>query len=444
MKSIRIDRPFLLPEYVKKALQKLHEAGYVAYLVGGSVRDFLLQLPCKDHDLATDASPDEIERLFPRAVTVGKSFGVLKVPTGTEPPLLEIATFRQDLDYRDHRHPNRVVFSNSFEDAIRRDFSVNALFFDTRTARILDATGGMDDLRDGWIRAIGHPPQRFREDALRLLRAVRFKTQFNFRIHPETAEAIRANAKLVTKISVERVQEELTRMWRGPRPAEALELLLELELLPHILPEVAALRNSEQKNEPKNELKGENNKWDLVMKTLRYLALQNSSAPYPNHSALVFWVAILFEAGTLAEGAKTAKKIATRLKMSREQSELIGAMVADQLKFKDVFQMRESTLQRWIRQPHFPELLAFHRAHATALDGNLAYFEFCSTRLEQLRLVSGLSNFKLIDGTDLIQLGFLPGPEFSEILTAVEDLALERKLRTKEEALEYVVKNFVK
>ena len=425
LKSIRIDRAFPLPDYVKKIFQELHEAGYVAYLVGGSVRDFLLNLPSKDYDIATDASPDEIVRLFPRSVTVGRSFGVLKIPTGTQPELVEIATFRQDLDYRDYRHPSRVVFSNPFEDAIRRDFTVNALFFDTRTSRILDATGGVEDLKEGWIRAIGHPPQRFREDALRLLRAVRFKTQFDFQLHPETAEAIRAHAKLILKVSAERTQEELTRMWCGPRPADALELLSELELLPQILPELAVLRGGEV--------------WKHLLKTLHYLAVQN-----PHRSTLISWVAVLFDVGTPSEAAKIAQRIAIRLKMSRDQCEKIAAMVADHLKFKEVFQMRESTLLRWIRQPYFQELLAFHRAYATAVDGNLAYYEFCAARLEQLQKSSALVNSKLVDGRDLIQLGFQPGPEFSEILAAIEDLALEKKLHTKEEALEYIVKNFVK
>ena len=406
----------------------MHEAGYVAYLVGGSVRDFLLNLPSKDHDIATDALPEKILEIFPKSITVGKAFGVLKVPTGTSStlgPLVEVATFRQDLDYQDHRHPSRVIFSNAFEDAIRRDFTVNALYFDSRTARILDATGGMEDLREGWIRAIGHPPQRFREDSLRLLRAVRFQTQFGFRIHPETAEAIRAHAKLIVKVSPERIQEEVTRMLRGPRPAQAFTLLSELELLPYILPEVAALRNGEG--------------WNRLLKTLNHLARQN-----PERSALISWVAVLHDVGTPLESAKIAKNIATRLKMSRDQCDTIAAMVADHPKFKEVFQMRESTLQRWIRQPYFEELLAFHRAYATAYDGNLAYHEFCAARLEQFQRVSALNNQKLIDGKDLIQLGFQPGPEFSEILTAVEDLTLENKLRTKEEALEYVVRNFVK
>jgi poly(A) polymerase len=435
---------------VKDALQKLNEAGHVAYVVGGSVRDFLLGREVKDHDIATSATPDELCELFPRAVTVGKAFGVIKVPTGAVPALLEIATFREDLEYHDHRHPEGVVFSGPMQDACRRDFTINALFYDPKTSRILDATGGLEDLKAGLIRAIGVPSQRFKEDALRLLRAVRFKTRFGFQLDLETAEAIRARARLITKVSAERIRDELTLMWTGPRPAEALKILSELELLPLVLPEVEALKGVTQipSFQPNDDV------WTHLVKMLEVLATQSSV-----RSPRISWAAVLHEVGKPIasqlnqgknfngheiEGAKLAGKIASRLKMAKADIDQIAAMVADHLKFREVFQMRESTLQRFIRQDHFEELLAFHKADAAASDGNLAFYEFCATRLESYKNNSVAENQKLIDGNDLIQLGFSPGPEFSEILRVVEDLTLEKRLSSKEEALEYVVKNFVR
>jgi poly(A) polymerase len=449
LKWIRSDRALPLPAYVKEALQKLGEAGHVAYIVGGSVRDFLLGKEVKDHDIATSADPDELVRLFPRAIEVGKAFGVIKVPTGTTPPLLEIATFRKDLDYRDYRRPKGVVFTGPVQDAVRRDFTINALFYDPKTSRILDITGGMEDLKNKVLRAIGNPSERFREDALRLLRAIRFKTRLGFELEVTTKEAILARAKLISRVSAERVRDELTLMWTGPQPKEALSLLSELGLLTLILPELEALKGIPQvPSTHKNE-----NVWNHMLKMVQILVEQN-----PVRSSNLLWAAVLHEVGKPValkinnqknfigheiESSKLAQIITQRFKMSRADCDRIAIMVAEHTKFKEVFQMRESTLQRFIREPHFEELLALHKADATASDGNLAYYEFCSSRLEAFKQSAEPISPKLVDGKDLIQLGFRPGPEFSEILNVLEDLILEKKLTSKEEALEYVLKNFV-
>ncbi len=449
-KSIRIDRSLSLPAYVKEALQILDEAGHIAYVVGGCVRDFLLGKDIKDYDIATSANPQELCRLFPRAITVGKAFGVIKVPTDSSPNLLEIATFRQDGDYQNHRHPVSVTFTGPWQDAQRRDFSINALFYDPKTQRIIDSVGGYEDLKNGLIRAIGNPAERFREDALRLLRAVRFQARFQFQLHADTADAIRAKAHLISKVSAERVRDELTEMWTGPSPSEALKTLSELKLLQYVLPEVEALKGITQiPSHDRNE-----DLWNHMLKTLRHLERQS-----PTRSMTMAWAAILHEIGKPViahanadknfngheiESAKLAEKIAMRLKMPRADVSRIAAMVNDHLKFREVFQMRESTLQRFIRQEYFEEILAFHRADAAASDGNLAFHEFCLNRFETLKRAAAFDLRRLIDGKDLIQLGFSPGPEFSEILRTVEDLALEKKLNSKEEALEYVIKNFVR
>jgi poly(A) polymerase len=438
-KWIRIDRKIALPAYVKDAIQKLDDAGHVAYVVGGSVRDFILSRESKDHDVATSASPDELCELFPTALTVGKAFGVIKVPIASN-EMLEIATFREDLGYTDFRHPKSVRFAGPEEDAKRRDFTVNALFYDPKTDRILDTVGGMEDLREAVVRAIGDPLERFREDALRLLRAVRFVTALGFSLDKATAEAIKSRARLITKISPERVREELTLMWTGPRPAEALKMLSELGLLPHLIPEIDRLRAMPSV-------------WKHLMKALQALARVS-----PKRSAALAWAAILHDtgkpaawkrnegknfAGHEAEGKRIAESVGSRFKLSRADIQRMAVLIEDHLKFKDVFQMREATLERFVREAHFEELLALHCADAAATDGNLAFYEFCKSRFDLARSSPMGGIGRLVDGTDLIQLGFKPGPEFSEILRVVEDLALEKKLRSKEQALEYVIRHFV-
>lgn len=437
---------------MKEALQRLYESGHVAYVVGGCVRDFLLGKESKDYDIATDADPDEICQLFPHSITVGKAFGVIKVPTESDPPLLEIATFRQDMGYEDHRHPRRVAFSDAYQDAMRRDFTINALFYDPKTLKILDACGGIEDLENKVIRAIGNPHERFGEDALRLLRAVRFQTRFGFSLHPDTAQAIRDKARLITKVSAERIRDELTLMWTGQQPAQALAALSELGLLSLILPEVEALKGMAQI--PSIYHDRESDVWAHLLKTLEILVQKKSV-----RNSTLSWAAVLHEVGKPIasllnsgknfngheiEGAKLAKEICQRLKMARSECDRIAAMLGDHLKFREVFQMRESTLQRFIRHEYFEDLLSFHEADAAASDGNLAYSEFCFSRLEALKKEPSNGIVKLVDGKDLIQLGFQPGPEFSEILNVIEDLSLEKKLHSKEEALEYVIRNFVK
>lgn len=404
------------------------------------MRDFLLGRESKDHDIATSATPDELCDLFPRSVTVGKAFGVIKVPVNISeadaPVLMEIATFREDLEYVNHRHPRGVRFSGPEEDARRRDFTINALFYDPKTARILDTVGGLQDLEAGVLRAIGNPSERFREDALRLLRAVRFAARLGFAIEPLTQAAIAARAKLIAKVSAERVREELTLMWTSTRPAEALEMLARTGLLSHVLPEVDALRT--QAPGPSGHTP-----WEKTLRVLATLAAQQ-----PKRSAELSWAAVWLETAGRIEpplGAEIARTSATRLKMSASAIDRIGQILESQPKFRDVFKMRESTLQRFVREPAFEESLGLHRADATISDGNLASYEYCHGRWRETRAAGdGLSTSKLLDGKDLIQLGLKPGPEFSEILRVIEDLAFEQRLRSKEEALEYVVRNFVR
>ncbi len=441
---IRIDQKFPLPSYIKNAIQKLTDNGFVAYIVGGSVRDYLLGRICKDHDIATNAKPEELEIIFPNAITVGKIFGVIKIPCKSE--ILEIATFREDRGHQDHRHPKKIAFRGVTEDAKRRDFTINALFFDPKTQRVLDVTGGLEDLNRRLIRAIGEPSIRFQEDALRLLRAIRFATLLQFHIETETLRGIKKRFRLLGKISKERIQQEMNLMLTGPSPHRALEMLSESNLILEIIPEIEWLKSLKQPflDHP------DGNAWKHTLKCLQLLS------KIKNKSLALCWAVLLHEIkkpmptirdpknpSTMQERDNLyyIKQICERLKLSNEVTDTVLMYISELSKFKEVYQMREATLQRWLLQDHFEELLELHRMVALSTDGNLAFYEFCYSRYSEI--VNSPQQRKLIDGEDLIQLGFEPGPQFTQILKTVEDLTFEQKLTTKEDALEFVVKYFV-
>jgi poly(A) polymerase len=432
-----------IPAPVRDILAQLDAAGFVGFLVGGCVRDSLLQRTTHDYDIATNGSPDELERLFPNAITVGKQFGVLKIPVdgGLDP--VEVATFREDLEYKDNRHPVGVRFSGPEEDARRRDFTINALFYDPKTQRILDTVGGIEDLGKRVLRAIGEPQARFKEDALRLLRAVRFSTTLDFALDPSTLAALKAQSRLISKVSHERIRDELSRMLLGPRPAEAFRLLSDCDLLAWVLPEVEILKRTEQPTYVQRNL------WLHTLKVIETCARQN-----PTRGLGLAWASLLQEigkpvawkksgeksfAGHDREASATAEKIAQRLKFSAEAQHEVSHLVRDHLKIREVFNMREATLQRLIRDPLFPDLLALHRAAATATDGNQACWEFARSRHQEFLASPPADLSKILTGEDLIALGLKPGPRFSEILRLVEDRVLERGIETKEQALEYVL-----
>jgi len=447
LRSIRINRPFPIPASVRAAILKLHEHGHVAYLVGGCVRDFLLHRPIKDHDIATSASPEELIRLFPDGITVGIHFGVLKVPDSERPgEVIEIATFREDLEYKDHRHPTAVRFAGMIEDARRRDFTINALYFDLKESRVLDTVGGVDDLRSKHLRAIGVPSDRFKEDALRLLRAVRFSVALGFEIDPRTLQAIETRAKLIQKISGERVREELNRMLTGENPVRAFELLRRTGLLLASVPELESMWGDSPGYSSETGLPGVTGETGLWKHALRTLNAIDRSERYRN--PVLGWISIFQEMGKVLrrpvvsdhwenESAELAQNFGERLRFSGVDLELMKCCLLDQRKFLNVFSMREATLVRWIREPYFPVLLEFHRASSIASDGNLVYYEFCRSRWEEERSRPILP--RMIGGQDLIEMGLKPGPYFSGILREVEDRILESRITSREQALEFAL-----
>jgi poly(A) polymerase len=416
-------------------IQRLRGHGYQALLVGGCVRDLLLSREPKDYDVATDARPDEITAIFPRAGLVGAQFGVVLVRQ--DDAVVEVATFRSDLEYLDGRRPEGVSFETSpREDALRRDFTINGLFLDPITGEKFDYVGGMDDLRDGVIRAIGDPMIRFQEDHLRLIRAVRFAARFRFKIEAGTLAAIRSLAPAIRRVAPERVRDELLRILTEGGARYGFELLDASGLLPEILPEVAAMKGVEQPP----EFHPEGDVWTHTLMMLDGLdapsqALAMGVLLHDVGKPPTFRVAdrIRFD-GHVEVGVRMARDMLARFRFSSDDTEQVLALVENHMKFKDAGRMRESTLKRFLRMPRFDEHLALQRLDCLNSNGKLETWEMLRQRLantppEQLKPPP------LITGDDLIAAGFRPGPRFGQALAAVEDAQLEGRIATKEEAL---------
>ena len=369
----------------RQVIAKLRGVGHQAFLVGGCVRDLLLGVKPKDFDIATDARPDRIMDLFPRSGRVGAHFGVVLVRDVFDQ--VEVATFRSDHDYLDGRHPEQVRFeSDPREDVLRRDFTINGLMMDPDTGAVLDFVDGRGDLTRGVIRAIGDPNARFREDHLRLLRAVRFAARFGFEIEPATFDAMRRDHSLILNMAMERVREELVRILTEGGARRGFELLDASGMLADLLPEVAAMKGVEQPPEYHPE-------GDVWQHTLLLLEQLQQPTPTLALGALLhdvgkprtFRVAerIRFD-GHVEEGVRLARGILTRLRFSREEMEQVEALIDNHMRFKDVNRMKESTLKRFLRLPEFPEHLELHRLDVLSSNGRLENY---AHREEQVRRV---------------------------------------------------------
>jgi len=440
-------------------VQTLRQKGFSAYLAGGCVRDMLLGGAPKDYDVATSATPAQVMQVFPETYAVGAQFGVVLVPE-TQPSeisagdgraatrnTVEVATYRSDHGYSDGRRPDEVRYSSDpREDVSRRDFTINGMMLDPLSGEVLDYVGGRDDLKAGIIRTIGDPGQRFGEDKLRLLRAVRFAARFEYAIEPLTMTAIQEMASGIAAVSRERVRDELTRMLTDGHPRRAFLLLDETRLLPEVLPEIAAMKGVEQPPEYHPE-------GDVFVHTL--LALENLPQPCPPELA---WGTLLHDVGKPATfrrapdrirfdghvdvGVKIAGEICLRLRFSNDDSDQIIALVENHMRFGDVMRMKESTLKRFFRLPKFDQHLALHRADCLAGFRQLASYEFVQQKLQELP-PQQIAPPPLATGDDLIRAGYKPGPRFREILDAVEDAQLEGRISSPEAALEYVRTHFL-
>ncbi|HYL39271.1 MAG TPA: CCA tRNA nucleotidyltransferase [Bryobacteraceae bacterium] len=428
-----------------KAIQiasELRARGHQAWLVGGCVRDLVLGREPQDYDIATEAAPDELLRIFPKAQLVGAKFGVVLVDD------VEVATFRSDHSYQDGRHPSAVSFeSDPRQDVLRRDFSINALLLDPAhlepaaalASHVVDYVGGLSDLGNRIIRAIGDPERRFEEDHLRMLRAIRFAARFGFEIERATMAAIQKMHQRIARVSAERIRDELVRILTEGGARRGFELLDASSLLNDILPEVAAMKGVRQPPEFHPE-------GDVWIHTLLMLESLKNPTPALALGVLLhdvgkpgtFRIAdrIRFD-GHVELGERLARDILTRLRFSNADIEQVVALVANHMRFTHVHQMRESTLKRMLRMDRFDEHLELHRLDCVSSHGNLENYELAKSRFEESP-EEVLRPPRLVTGHDLIAAGYAPGPEFSRMLEAVEDAQLESRVQTKEQALELI------
>ncbi len=427
--------------HARTIVQTLRRQGYTAYFAGGCVRDRLLGLQAKDFDIATDARTAEVQALFPHTIPVGAQFGVSLVVLDDMP--YEVATFRADGAYLDGRHPVAVRFSDAREDALRRDFTINGMFFDPVTDAVIDYVGGQADLTNHIIRAIGDPPARFHEDRVRLLRAVRLAARLGFAIEPETWRAVRRLAPTLTEMAWERIGDEVVKILTEGSAQPGMALLAESGLLEIILPEIMALRGVAQS--PDFHPEG-----DVFVHTLLVLHhLDGMEQPSETLAlgALLHDVAkpvcrgqkgerVTFY-GHCEQGADMAVDICQRLKRSRPTWERVAFLVKNHLRLLDAPRMRPAKLKRFLRLDGMEELLALARLDALASNGNLEAYTFCRQKLSALG-PEELRPPRLLSGRDLIQLGFQPGPQFSTILDALEEAQLEGRLLTRQAALSWV------
>lgn len=421
-------------------VRRLHDAGHTAYLAGGCVRDRLLGHAPGDYDIATSARPGQVIALFPRTVEVGVQFGVVRVMVDTDQ--FEVATFRSDAAYIDGRRPGNVRFTDPREDALRRDFTINGMFYDPLDDRLIDHVGGQADLRSGVVRAIGEPSERFAEDRLRLLRAVRFAARFGFRIEDATFEAIRRQATDLGGVSAERLRDELVRVLLDPSRARGLDLLDESGLLAVILPEVAATKGCEQP--PQFHPEG-----DVYTHTRIMLELLPDSVSIPLAFGALFHDIgkpptfavdddgrIRFN-GHDRVGAAMTERIMRRLRFANREIEDTVEIVRQHMTFKDVREMRPAKLKRFMARPTFPDELELHRVDCESSHNMLDNHTFLLAKREEFAR-EPLIPAPLVTGRDLIAMGLRPGPLFGVILEEVQTRQLEGTLTTREQALGFV------
>ena len=431
----------------KSIVERLRASGHKAFFVGGCVRDTVMKIPPQEYDITTSASPEQIMAIFPRNVPVGANFGVVLVVEGEHK--FEVATFRKDENYTDGRHPDRVIYSHDEgEDVTRRDFTINGMLYDPTSEEVIDYVGGMEDLKRQIIRTIGDPFDRFNEDKLRMIRAVRFGARFGYQLEKDTVQAIKTLAPLIPQVSAERIRDELVKITSQKNPGLGLRLLRETGLLFHILPEVDEMYGVPQPPEFHPE-------GDVFTHTCLVLdrLLEITDGDLSPELAIG---ALLHDVGkpptlTVSDrirfnghdrvGAEMAKKICKRLKFSNKQIETITALVMEHLRFKDVRQMRESTLKRFLAMPDFEEHLILHLADCLASHGSTEAYDFVKKKLEEFEQEE-IKPKPILSGYDLMEMGYRPGPIFSEILDALEEAQLEGMVKEKEEAKRFVVERF--
>ena len=415
----------------RSIVDRLKASGFQAFFVGGCVRDLLLGHTPQDFDVTTSARPEEILALYPKAGLVGAHFGVVIVGA------VEVATFRSDGGYADGRRPDAVRFEiDPRADVLRRDFTINALLMDPGSGEITDYTGGRADLEAGIVRAIGDPATRFAEDHLRLLRAVRFAARLGFTIEPDTFAAIQAMAGLVSRVAIERIREEISRILTEGGAKRGFELLDSTGLLLRVLPEIKALQGVEQPP----EFHPEGDVWKhtlLMLDQLRNpsIGLALGVLLHDVGKPATFRVAdrIRFD-GHVEKGIEIAHGLLSRLRFPTAVIEGTEALIGNHMKFMDVKRMRESKLKRFIRMEGFEEHMALHRLDCLSSHGGLDNYRFIREKQNEIP-PEDLQPKPLITGRDLIARGYRPGPPFRDVLSKVEDAQLEGRVSTHAEAV---------
>ncbi|MBT8046415.1 MAG: CCA tRNA nucleotidyltransferase [Pontiella sp.] len=432
-------------------VKTLQSAGYTAFFAGGCVRDELLGRTPKDYDVATNALPDQVEALFPKTIPIGKAFGVIAVIDRKE--TVEVATFRKDVGILDGRHPETIIFSAAEEDALRRDFTINGMFYDPVEGQLLDYVGGQRDLESKRVTAIGDPEERFREDHLRMLRALRFAHTLGFALDRKTEAAVRKMAPHIAKVSSERIEMELTRMLtESPRPGDALRHLHEVGLLEYIIPELIPMIGQQQPQQFHPE-------GDVFEHTCLMLNLMNEESREGAHTTRELAYTILlhdvgkpptasFGPGADGEprirfdghariGADMAEVILTRLKFPNSEKKHIVEAIRGHMRFMDVQQMRASTLRKMIGAETFDLEMELHRLDCLGSHAMLDNYDFVQSYQEQMANEPILPE-PWIRGHDLIALGIQEGRMIGKILKEAYNAQMDARFASREELLDWV------
>ncbi len=438
-------------------IEILKKAGHQAYWAGGCVRDMLLGTKPKDFDIVTSAKPDEIEQLLDHTIPIGKKFGViLAIKNGHH---FEVASFRSDSGYSDGRRPDAVEFTSAKEDAFRRDFTINALFYDPDADKVIDYTNGEVDMRDGLIRFIGNPEERILEDHLRILRAVRFKNSLNFQYHPDTYTAIKKHVDLITKISTERIRDELIKMIMGDNPGQAFEELFEIGALELLIPELTKMKGLAQPLQYHQE----GDVWDHSIRALEALTNEDDDPnPLPEKppSLALKLATFMHDIGKFdtfivdenrirydehaSVGAKTAVEILKRLKFDKKTIKRVKWLIEHHMMVLPLFKMNEGRRRHWFMQPGFEELLEVYRADAMGIiPMDISMYEKLKKLYHHEIAKLKLMPKNLLSGTEIMKLLKIePGKQIGKILKDLREKQLNGDLKTKNEAKLYVQKVF--
>ena len=430
-------------QITKKIISVLVSAGHESYIVGGAVRNILLNLTPNEYDISTSATPDEINDLFNITKLVGQSFGVTIVVEDGE--TFEIATFREESDYLDGRHPDNVQYTKDVKkDINRRDFTVNGLLINPISDEIIDLCNGLKDLKNKQIKTIGDPNDRLSEDYLRIIRAIRFANEYDFSIDDETINAMNNNVSFLNKISIERVRDEISKILLGNNPGKGLKSLDKFGVLDLLLPEVSEMKDVKQP--PDFHPEG-----DVFVHTC--LVLDKLSELRPNNIEVVYG-ALLHDIGkpkTFTNtdrirfnrheyvGAEISDVLCKRLKFSKKQIDSIKSLVKEHMKFGNVKEMKLSTFKKFISLNNFSDHLKLHEADCKGSHGDLSLLNFTNDKIKSLENEPSIPN-PLINGDDLIKIGLSPGPVFKKILSYIFDEQLEGNIKNREQALKEVEK----